>query len=133
MLTLHDNGILSFSASTAFHLGVIEPGRPNIVASELQPGGLFRLEALGVPSSNYVVQATDTLPATVWDSVTNVIAGLDGSFFVSDGMAGRTQQFYRVAVPGPQIKVNKRLCKHILHSRPCAWPVCNARKPKGNS
>lgn len=69
--------------------------RPTILAAAIEAGGVFRLEGLGMPGATQQVQAADSLPASVWQTVTNVTADANGSFVVTESVDGRRQRLYR--------------------------------------
>jgi hypothetical protein len=73
---------------------------PSILAIQNEGDGTITMSFSGTPGAQYLVQAKGGLgsPET-WESVSTNTAGTDGKWTFTDGLLGRTQRFYRAAIP----------------------------------
>ncbi len=98
-LSVTDSGTPAQSATQAFTVTVIQPSQPQLTPATLQSNALT-LSAIGDIGPDYIIEASDTLPATNWQTVFVTNSPPLPFLWSSPSVQNAPQQFYRVRL-GP--------------------------------
>ena len=89
-------GSASANITVTADFDVFNAQTDNLIGTQVQAGGVLRLNFIGIPGRTFAIQASPSLSNPAWTTLGQLVAGADGTFQFDDTQAAlQTTRFYR--------------------------------------